>query len=277
MSRFTLNGRAGRGRGRAADAADRFAAPRARRDRHACRLRARRLRRLHGQIDGAPARACLTLAVQAEGCGHPHRRGARAGAGAALARCRRRSGAITPCNAASARAGILMSLDALSAPLRRTPTRTEIREVLGGHLCRCTGYAPIIDAALEARGDAGGEEDVRCLTSAPSFARQRRARPECARHRRWRRAAHLCGVVPRASPRWSRASTRSGLRRGDHLLTVLQNRWEAATLHWACQFAGIVITPLNWRAKPDEIDYCVDERRGARDRLRGGLGRGRRG
>ena len=48
-----------------------------------------------------------------------------------------------------------------------------------------------------------------------------------------------------------------GLGRGDHLLAVLQNRWEMATLHWACQFAGIVVTPLNWRAKGDEIDYCL--------------------
>ena len=48
-----------------------------------------------------------------------------------------------------------------------------------------------------------------------------------------------------------------GLARGDHLLVVLQNRWEMATLHWACQFAGIVMTPLNWRAKADEIDYCL--------------------
>jgi 2-furoate---CoA ligase len=45
---------------------------------------------------------------------------------------------------------------------------------------------------------------------------------------------------------------------GDHLLTVLQNRWEAATLHWACQLAGVVITPINWRAKADEIDYAVE-------------------
>ena len=49
----------------------------------------------------------------------------------------------------------------------------------------------------------------------------------------------------------------AGLQRGDHLLVVLQNRWEMATLHWACQFAGIVMTPLNWRAKGDEIDYCL--------------------
>ena len=49
-----------------------------------------------------------------------------------------------------------------------------------------------------------------------------------------------------------------GLMPGDHLVTLLQNRWEAATIHWACQFSGIVITPVNWRAKADEIDYCVE-------------------
>jgi len=49
-----------------------------------------------------------------------------------------------------------------------------------------------------------------------------------------------------------------GLIPGDHLVTLLQNRWEAATIHWACQFAGIVITPVNWRAKANEIDYCVE-------------------
>jgi 2-furoate---CoA ligase len=43
------------------------------------------------------------------------------------------------------------------------------------------------------------------------------------------------------------------------LLVVLQNRWEMATLHWACQFAGIVIVPLNWRAKPEELEYCVSD------------------
>jgi 2-furoate---CoA ligase len=48
-----------------------------------------------------------------------------------------------------------------------------------------------------------------------------------------------------------------GLRRGDHLLAALQNRLEMATLHWACQFAGFVMTPLNWRAKPEEFEYCA--------------------
>ncbi len=50
-----------------------------------------------------------------------------------------------------------------------------------------------------------------------------------------------------------------GLKPGDHLVSVLQNRWEAATLHWACQFAGIILTPLNWRVKADEIDYCLGD------------------
>jgi 2-furoate---CoA ligase len=50
---------------------------------------------------------------------------------------------------------------------------------------------------------------------------------------------------------------RLGLKRGDHLVVVLQNRLEMATLHWACQLAGIIITPLNWRAKADELDYCL--------------------
>jgi 2-furoate---CoA ligase len=52
---------------------------------------------------------------------------------------------------------------------------------------------------------------------------------------------------------------RIGLKPGDHLVTVLQNCEAAATLHWACQLAGIVITPVNWRAKAEELDYCIDD------------------
>ena len=32
-----------------------------------------------------------------------------------------------------------------------------------------------------------------------------------------------------------------------------------ASLHWACQFAGIVVTPLNWRIKREELDYCLND------------------
>jgi 2-furoyl-CoA dehydrogenase 2Fe-2S iron sulfur subunit len=46
-------------------------------------------------------------------------------------------------------AGILMSLDCY---LRDNPSPDEaaLRDYLGGHLCRCTGYVPIIAAALDA-------------------------------------------------------------------------------------------------------------------------------
>jgi 2-furoate---CoA ligase len=50
-----------------------------------------------------------------------------------------------------------------------------------------------------------------------------------------------------------------GLTRGDHLMIVLQNRIEMATLHWACQFLGVIATPLNWRAKADEVEYCATD------------------
>ncbi|KAB0609448.1 AMP-binding protein [Castellaniella defragrans] len=53
-----------------------------------------------------------------------------------------------------------------------------------------------------------------------------------------------------------------GLRRGEHVVTVLQNRWETATLHWACQFLGLIVTPLNWRAKAEDVDYCIEDAQG---------------
>jgi 2-furoate---CoA ligase len=52
---------------------------------------------------------------------------------------------------------------------------------------------------------------------------------------------------------------RIGLKPGDHLASLLQNCEAAATLHWACQLAGIVITPINWRAKADELDFCLED------------------
>ena len=64
----------------------------------------------------------------------------------------------------------------------------------------------------------------------------------------WRKIAAVVGVLDGL-----------GLRPGDHLLTLLQNRWQTATLHWACQVAGIIVTPLNWRAKADEIGFCVED------------------
>jgi 2-furoyl-CoA dehydrogenase 2Fe-2S iron sulfur subunit len=99
-------------------------------------------------IDGLPARACLTLAVQAEACDirtveglapSPERL-------SVLQAAFRRHHALQ-CGFCTA--GILMSLDAYLAR-RPAPSEKELREVIGGHLCRCTGYTPIIAAALEA-------------------------------------------------------------------------------------------------------------------------------
>ncbi|MBV9558195.1 MAG: (2Fe-2S)-binding protein [Pseudolabrys sp.] len=102
-------------------------------------------------IDGMPARACLTLAVQAEGCEIRTVEGLAPSPGrlSVLQAAFRRHHALQ-CGFCTA--GILMSLDSLLAA-RPDPTAEEVTEVVGGHLCRCTGYAPIIAAALEAAAD----------------------------------------------------------------------------------------------------------------------------
>ena len=57
------------------------------------------------------------------------------------------------------------------------------------------------------------------------------------------------GSTPwRASPP---ASARLGLAPGDRLAVIMQNRWEMAALHWACQLAGIIVVPLNWRSNAE--------------------------
>jgi 2-furoyl-CoA dehydrogenase 2Fe-2S iron sulfur subunit len=53
-------------------------------------------------------------------------------------------------------AGILMSLDSFLSENPR-PDEQAIRELLTGHLCRCTGYSPILRAALEAAAEMAGD------------------------------------------------------------------------------------------------------------------------
>lgn len=48
-----------------------------------------------------------------------------------------------------------------------------------------------------------------------------------------------------------------GLKRGDRLVSVQQNTAAAATLHWACQLAGVMLVPLNWRVTADELDFSL--------------------
>ena len=100
------------------------------------------------QIDGVPARACLTLAVQADGANIRTVEGLEPAPGrlSVLQDAFRRHHALQ-CGFCTA--GILMSLDHL---LQHVPDPSEeaLREFLGGHLCRCTGYVPIVAAALDA-------------------------------------------------------------------------------------------------------------------------------
>ncbi|MBB5047959.1 2-furoyl-CoA dehydrogenase 2Fe-2S iron sulfur subunit [Rhodopseudomonas rhenobacensis] len=102
-------------------------------------------------VDGELARACLTLAVQIDGCElrtveglapAPDRLGV-------LQAAFRRNHALQ-CGFCTA--GILMSLDHYLRAHPK-PSEAEIRDLLSGHLCRCTGYTPIVQAALEAAAE----------------------------------------------------------------------------------------------------------------------------
>jgi carbon-monoxide dehydrogenase small subunit len=110
-------------------------------------------------LDGRAINSCLALAVQAEGravttvrgLGTPEAPHALQTAFVELgaAQC----GICIP--------GMLVTLAAFLAE-RPEATRTEIREAIGGNLCRCTGYHKIVDAA---------EAVVRRLGAAPVAAR----------------------------------------------------------------------------------------------------------
>ena len=98
-------------------------------------------------IDGVATRSCLTLAVQAEG------RDVKTVESLAAA-----DGALNPLQTAFranhalqcgfCTPGILMSFTDYLARNPK-PSTEEIREVLSGHLCRCTGYAGIVAAVEE--------------------------------------------------------------------------------------------------------------------------------
>ncbi|KRQ94998.1 (2Fe-2S)-binding protein [Bradyrhizobium valentinum] len=102
-------------------------------------------------IDGMLARSCLTLAAQVDGCEIRTVEGLAPSADrlGILQRAFRRNHALQ-CGFCTA--GILMSLDHY---LRRhpAPSETDVRDLLSGHLCRCTGYTPIINAALQAAAE----------------------------------------------------------------------------------------------------------------------------
>ena len=108
------------------------------------------------RLDGAPVRACLTLAVQAEGRRVDTVEGlAPDGELNDLQKAFRRHHALQ-CGFCTP--GILMSLDAWLEN-RPAPEEAEIRALLSGHLCRCTGYSGIVAAALEAAEAREREDD----------------------------------------------------------------------------------------------------------------------
>jgi len=102
------------------------------------------------QIDGAAVRSCLTLALQAEGRDVKTVESL-AGENGKLNKLQQafqnnhalQCGFCTP--------GILMSFSDFLARHPK-PTDEELREVLSGHICRCTGYAGIMAALKEAVG-----------------------------------------------------------------------------------------------------------------------------
>ena len=108
------------------------------------------------RLDGAPVRACLTLAVQAEGRRVDTVEGlAPEGELNDLQKAFRRHHALQ-CGFCTP--GILMSLDAY-LETKPEPDEGAIRALLSGHLCRCTGYSGIVAAALEAAEARWSEDD----------------------------------------------------------------------------------------------------------------------
>jgi 2-furoyl-CoA dehydrogenase 2Fe-2S iron sulfur subunit len=98
------------------------------------------------RIDGAAVRSCLVLAVQADGASVETVESLAEDDGLSpLQEAFRRHHALQ-CGFCTP--GILMAATELLE--KGSPTRDEVVDLLSGHLCRCTGYAPIVDAIMEA-------------------------------------------------------------------------------------------------------------------------------
>jgi aerobic carbon-monoxide dehydrogenase small subunit len=108
-------------------------------------------------LDGQAVRSCLMYAVQADGCKITTIEG--------LAQADGTPGALQDafCEAHATQCGyctpgMIVAAHAL-LEAKPAPSEQEIREAIGGNLCRCTGYQQIVDAIQMAadkkrRGDA---------------------------------------------------------------------------------------------------------------------------
>jgi carbon-monoxide dehydrogenase small subunit len=104
-------------------------------------------------IDGVAVNACLVLAAQVQGKSVLTVEGlSSAGQLNALQKRFVELGAIQ-CGFCTP--GMLMSATALLTRSTK-PSHDEIRRALAGNLCRCTGYAAIIEAVAAAADDEGG-------------------------------------------------------------------------------------------------------------------------
>jgi len=100
------------------------------------------------RLDGVAVRSCLLLAVQADGCELETVESLAANGGLSPLQDAFRRHHALQCGFCTP--GILIAAEDLLS--RGTPTRDEIVDLLSGHLCRCTGYRPIVDAIAEVAG-----------------------------------------------------------------------------------------------------------------------------
>jgi len=98
-------------------------------------------------VDGRAVRACMIFAVQVDGCDIRTVEGLAASPEqlSELQAAFRKHHALQ-CGFCTP--GILMSCVQFLAEHPR-PTEADVREMLTGHLCRCTGYKGIVDAILD--------------------------------------------------------------------------------------------------------------------------------
>lgn len=96
-------------------------------------------------LDGAPVRACLLFAVQAEGAEVVTIEGLTPPDG--LSDLQQAFSAAHALQCGFCTPGFIVAADAL---LRETPDPDEetVRNALSGNICRCTGYLPIVEAVL---------------------------------------------------------------------------------------------------------------------------------
>ena len=115
-------------------------------------------------LDGIAVRSCLTLAVQAEGRSVATVESL-SGVNASLNILQQAFQSNHALQCGFCTPGILMSFTDFLAR-NPSPSQSEVVDVLSGHLCRCTGYAGIVAAVLEA-ADRLRDEKTRSPSSVP--------------------------------------------------------------------------------------------------------------